>query len=129
MTDDSGLHHLATGLTERRCHWHDRAHHRGFTGEGGSTSLCLSSCDALCADRGHALHADITETSRRANTDSLVKAMTDGEMNVRDMVSSLINQTALATSEDLRRGMLWPLLVSPRVQMMALICNGGLGSA
>lgn len=126
MTDDSWLHQLATGLTERRFHWHSRAHRRGSTGEGGSTSFCLSSCDALCALRGH---ADVTETGRRANTDSFVRAMTDGEMNVRDMVSSLINQTALATSEDLRRGMLWPLLVSPRVQKMALICNDGLGSA
>jgi hypothetical protein len=55
--------------------------------------------------------------------------MTDGEMNVRDVVSSLINHTALATSEDLRWGMIWPVLVSPGVQMIALICNGGLGSA
>jgi hypothetical protein len=65
--------------------------------------------------------------SPHANT--LVKAMTDGEMNVRDVVSSLISHTALATSEDLRWGMIWPVLVSPGVQMIALICNGGLGSA
>jgi hypothetical protein len=55
--------------------------------------------------------------------------MTDGEMNVRDVVSSLINHTALATSEDLRWSMIWPVLVSPGAQMIALICNGGLGSA
>jgi hypothetical protein len=58
--------------------------------------------------------------------DDTAKALTDGKMNVRDMTSSVINQTALATSEDLRWGIFWPVLVSPGVQMIALICNGGL---
>jgi hypothetical protein len=86
----------------------------------------LSSCDALSADCGRAIHADVTETSRRANTDDTAKALTDGEMDARDMTSPVINQTALATSEDLRWGIFWPVLVSPGVQMIALICNGGL---
>lgn len=50
----------------------------------------------------------------RSNTDVFVRAMTDGEMKARDMVSSLINHTALATSEDLRWDILWPVLVSVR---------------
>jgi hypothetical protein len=72
------------------------------------------------------MNADVTETCRRANMDDTAKALTDGKMNVRDMTSSVINQTALATSEDLRWGIFWPVLVSPGVQMIALICNGGL---
>jgi hypothetical protein len=63
------------------------------------------------------------------NTGGLVRAITDGEMNVRDMAFPSINQTALATSEDLRWGIFWPVLVYPGVQMVALICNDGLGSA
>jgi hypothetical protein len=50
----------------------------------------------------------------QTNADTFVKAMTDGEMNARDMVYSLINHITLATSEDLRWGMLWPDLVSSR---------------
>ena len=64
------------------------------------------------------------------NSDAFVKAMTDGKMNVRDIASPSINHIPLATSEDLRWGMLWPVLVSARgVQMIALICDDGLGSA
>lgn len=48
---------------------------------------------------GDAFHADRAGTGRRANAEAVVKAMTDGEMNVRDMPSSKINQMALATSE------------------------------
>ena len=91
--------------------------------------LNLSSCDALSTDYGYAIRADVTETGRRASTGNLVRAITDGEMISRDIASSLINQTALATSEDLRWGMLWSVLVYPGVQMMALICSDGLGSA
>lgn len=60
------------------------------------------------------MHIDYAENIMRTNTDAFVRAITDGEMKVRDMVSSLINQTALATSEDLRWGILWPVLVSVR---------------
>ncbi|KAH3913892.1 hypothetical protein HBI56_056410 [Parastagonospora nodorum] len=74
MTDDSRLHHLATTLAERRYHWHSIARHRGYTGEGGSTDSAWSSCDALSADCGHVIHADVTGTSRRPDTDNnLVK--------------------------------------------------------
>jgi hypothetical protein len=66
----------------------------------------------------------------RANTYRFVTPMTDGEMKVRHMPSSSINQTALATSEDLRWGMIWPLLVClSGVQMNDSTCSDGLGSA
>lgn len=45
---------------------------------------------------------------------SLIQAITDGEMSVLDKLLSSISHTALATSEDPRRLMLWPVLVSPR---------------
>ena len=65
----------------------------------------------------------------RANEDGPVRGKTDGEMKAREIASSLFNQTAFATSEDLRWGMLWSVLVYPGVQMMAVICSDGLDSA
>jgi hypothetical protein len=69
------------------------------------------------------------DKSPSERTNSLANDMTDGEIDVRDVASSLINHTALATSEDLRWGMIWPVLVSPGAQMIAWLCNGGLGTA
>jgi hypothetical protein len=63
---------------------------------------------------GASIHADYARTGRQANAGAFVKAMTDGEMNAMDMVSSLINHIPPATSEDLQWGMLWSDLVSSR---------------
>jgi hypothetical protein len=38
-------------------------------------NYALSSCDGFPADRSHAVHPDVTETSRRTNTDDLVKPL------------------------------------------------------
>lgn len=74
----------------------------------------LPSCDAFPVGWGHILRAGSMERGWQANVGTFVKGMTDGEMNGRDMASLMINQTASATSEDLRWGRLWPVLVSIR---------------
>jgi hypothetical protein len=100
------------------------------TGEGSpNRSLILPCCDAFLEGCEQALLAEITGSGRRANASTLFDAMTDDEVNVRDMLSMEINHTGLATSEDLRWGMFSPVLVCVRGQMIDLICNAGLGSA
>jgi len=117
------LHHIATALTAVR--WpHLGYPRRELTGKDSR------SCEALSIGQGQTFYADYAWKGRRANADSFVKAMTGGDMNVRDIASPLINHIPLATSEDLRWGRLWPVLVSVRgVQVIASICDGGLGSA
>jgi hypothetical protein len=101
------LHHIATALTKP----HTSClviHQLGLTGKDGSI------CENLFIGQVQASLAEYARKGKRANADVLVKAMTDGEMNARDMASPLINHIPLATSEDLRWGMLWLVLVCVR---------------
>jgi hypothetical protein len=83
-------------------------HRFGLTGKAGSSyeNLPIGPVEAFLPEYGR--------TDRRANAKVSVKAMTDGETHARDMASPSINHIPLATSEDLRWGMLWLVLVCVR---------------